>query len=138
MMAAYAPDAGKQQRCVGSFILSVFRVVREERRGGAKDFHITGDVNAQLGMMCTDEKDIEELSEMMCGLLCWQGYDKDPGGFKKLVWYGIMKEFNCKATSTCSKWRRAKETAFTHKHFKSKKQEETSQVSLHHRTRRKR
>ena len=32
-------------------------------------------------MMCTDEKDIEELNDMS-GPLCWQGYDKDPG----VVW----------------------------------------------------
>ena len=73
-------------------------------------------------MMCTDEKDIEELNEIY-GPLCWQGYDKDPGGFKKLMWYGIMKEFNCKAASACSKCGRARETAFTHKHFESKKKQ---------------
>ena len=28
------------------------------------------------------------------------------------MWYGIMEEFNCKATSTWSKCGRAKETAF--------------------------
>ena len=76
--------------------------------------------NVDLGMMCTDEKVIEELNEMY-GLLCWQGYDKDPGGFKKLMWYGIMKEFNCKATSSWSKCGRAKETAFTHKHLSPEK-----------------
>ena len=42
-------------------------------------------------MLCTDEKDIEEW-EGMYGPLCWQGYDKDPGDFKKLMWHGIMKE----------------------------------------------
>ena len=47
-------------------------------------------------MICVDEKDIEELNEMY-GPFCWQGYDKDPGGFKKMMWYGIMKEFICKA-----------------------------------------
>ena len=36
------------------------RVLLEGRRGGAKD-HITGDLNVDLGMMCTDENDIEEL-----------------------------------------------------------------------------
>ena len=35
--------------------------------------------------------------------LCWQRYDLDPGGFKKLMWYGILKEFNCNATSAWSK-----------------------------------
>ena len=41
-------------------------------------------------MMCADEKDIEELNERY-GPLRWQAYDKDPEGFKKLMWYGIMK-----------------------------------------------
>ena len=40
-------------------------------------------------MMWTDGSDTEELNEMY-GLLCWQGYDKDSGGFKKLTWYGIQ------------------------------------------------
>ena len=53
--------------------------------GGAKD-HIAGDLDVDLRMMCTDENDIEELTGT-CGLLCWQGYDEDADGFKKLRWY---------------------------------------------------
>ena len=41
-----------------AFISSVLKVPREGRRGGAKVFYITGDLNVELGMMCTDEKDI--------------------------------------------------------------------------------
>ena len=55
------------------------KVLREGRRGGAKDFYITGDLNVEWGFMCTDAKDIEELDEMY-GPLCRQGYVKDPGG----------------------------------------------------------
>ena len=73
-----------------------------------KDFYIARDLNVEVGMLCTDEKDIKELNEMY-GPLCWQGYDKDPGGFKKLMWYGIVKEFNSKATSTWSQCGRATE-----------------------------
>ena len=43
------------------------------------------DLNVELVMMCTDKNDIEELTVIHC-LLCWQGYDEDPGGFKKLMW----------------------------------------------------
>ena len=78
-------------------------------------------------MMCTDEKDIEEVNEM-CGPLCWQGYDHHRGGFKKLMWYDIMNEFNCKATSTWSKCGRAKETAFTHRQLGQRRQEVTLQL----------
>ena len=51
--------------------------------------------------MCTDDEDVEELLEMY-GPLCRHGCDNDQGGFDKLMWYEIMKEFNCKATSTWS------------------------------------
>ena len=36
----------------------------------------------------------------MYGPLCWHAYNHDPGGFKKLMWYGIVTEFKCKAAST--------------------------------------
>ena len=45
--------------------------------------------------MCTDEEDIEELNGMYC--------ENDHGGFKKLMWYVIVEEINCKASSTWSK-----------------------------------
>ena len=77
--------------------------------------------------MCTDENDIEELTGMY-GPLCWQGYDKDPGGFQKLIWYGSMKELNCKATYTWSVCGRARENACTHRHLIPEKNEETSQL----------
>ena len=73
------------------------------------------------------KKDIEEFNEMY-GPFCWQGYDNDPGGFKKLMWYGIMKHFNCKATSTWSKCGLAKETAFTHRQHGDRMQEWKSQL----------
>ena len=60
-----------------------------------KDFYITGDLNVEWRFMCTDAKDIEELDEMS-GPLCRQGYVKDPGGHKKLMWYVVMKEFIAK------------------------------------------
>ena len=50
--------------------------------GGAKDFYITGDFNAELVLMCTEENDDEELTKMY-GPSCWQGYYRDPGAFKK-------------------------------------------------------
>ena len=56
----------------------------------------------------------------MYGPLYWQGCDNDHGGFKKLMWYGIMKEFNCKASSTWSKGVRERETAFTHRQLGEK------------------
>ena len=127
VMAAYAPDSSKDMEMYEAFLSGVLEVLRGGRRGGAREFHITRDLNVELGMMCTDEKDIEELNEMY-GRSCWQGYDHDPGGFKKLTWYGIMKEFNCKATSTWSKCGRAKETAFTHRQLGDKRQEWKSQL----------
>ena len=46
-------------------VSSVTKVLREGRRGGAKDFYITSDLNVELGVMCTDEEDIEELEGCM-------------------------------------------------------------------------
>ena len=43
---------------------------------------------------------------------CWKGWENVQGGFKKLMWYGIMKEFNCKVTSTWSSDGREKDLAF--------------------------
>ena len=77
--------------------------------------------------MCTDENDIEELM-LIYGPLCWQKYDKDPGGFKNVMWREIVKEFKCKTSSTWSVYGREREDALTHKHFSPVKKEETSQL----------
>ena len=88
---ACRPDSSPSLEMYGACISIVIKVLREGRRGGAKDIYITGDLHVDLGLMCTDENDIEE-STGIFGPLCWQGYVKDPGGFKKLMWYEIMKE----------------------------------------------
>ena len=69
MMVAYAPDSSKGMEMFEAFISSVHGVRREGRRGGARDFYITGDLDVELGMTCTDKKDIEEPNEM-CGPSC--------------------------------------------------------------------
>ena len=112
------------------------RALRDGRQGGAKD-HITGDLNVELVMMCTDENDIEELT-VKNGLLCWQEYDKDPGGFKKLMWYEIMREFNCKASSSWSVCGRARDDGFTHgfhaRTFKPRNEKGDFAAGIHHQT----
>ena len=50
------------------------------------------------------------------------------GGFKKLMWYGFMKEFNCKATCTWSECGRVKDTSFTHR--QKRRQEAGMEVQL--------
>ena len=77
--------------------------------------------------MCTDEKDEEELTKMY-GPLCWQGYDKDPGGCKRTLWYGIMKEVDCKVSSAWSVCGRKREETFTHRPLSPDEQEEISQL----------
>ena len=77
---------------------------------GARDFCITGDLNVELGLMCTDENDNEELTKMY-GPLCWQGYDTDPGG-EQIMRCGIMKEFDCKVSSTWSVCGKVRAEAF--------------------------
>ena len=97
-------------------VSNALRVPRDGRRGGAKKFYITGDLNVELVRICTDENDIEELNEMY-GALCRQRYDHDPGGYKKFMWYSIMKEFTCKVSSTWSDDDCSEDAAFTHRNM---------------------
>ena len=50
VMATNAPDSGKSTELYEAFVSSVPEVLREVRRGGAKDLCITGDLNVELGM----------------------------------------------------------------------------------------
>ena len=45
-------------------ISSVVKVLREGRTGGARDFKITAGFECRIWVMCTDEKDNEELTNM--------------------------------------------------------------------------
>ena len=56
IMAVCAPDCGKDLGMHEAFISSVSVVLREGRRGSARDFYIFGDLIVELGFMCTDEK----------------------------------------------------------------------------------
>ena len=103
------------------YISTVIKALREGRRGGAKEFYIICELDVDLGMMCADENDIEELM-VIYGPLYWQEYDKDPGGFKKMMWCEITKEFDCKASG------RERKDAFTHRHLSPGKKEATSQL----------
>ena len=49
VMAVYAPDCGKDLEMYEALISSVTRVMREGRRGGAREFYITGDLNVEMG-----------------------------------------------------------------------------------------
>ena len=126
VMAIYRPDCKNDMDVYETFILSVTKLLREGRRAGTKEFFITGDLNVELGLLCTDEDDIGEFKEMY-GPLCWQGCERDHGVFRKLIWCGIMKEFNCKV-STWSKCGRETETAFTHQQFGEKGKERKAQL----------
>ena len=49
-----------------------FRMLLSTSRGTpgrGKDFYITGDLNVELGLMCTDENDIEKLTGIYGPLL---------------------------------------------------------------------
>ena len=59
VMAVHAPDSSNSLAMYETCISSVVKVLREGRRGGEKDFYITGGLNVELGLMCTDEKDSE-------------------------------------------------------------------------------
>ena len=88
VMAENAPDSSKSLEMYVDYISSVVQVLREGRKGGAKDFYITGDNNADLGLMCADDNDEGELTKLY-GPFCWQRYDKERGGFKKKCGMGL-------------------------------------------------
>ena len=64
----------------------------------------------------------------MYGPLRWQGCDDDQGGFERLMWYEIMKEFSSKATSTWSDCDDDREMAFTHRQSEEDGNGRTSQL----------
>ena len=64
----------------------------------------------------------------MYGPLCLQGCDNDQGGFKKLMWFEMMKEFNCKVAPTWSGCDRGTEMAFTHRQFGNDGERRTTQL----------
>ena len=67
----------------------------------------------------TNEIEEEELPKLY-GPLCWQGYDKDPGGFQKMI--------DCKVSSTWSVCGKVRAEAFTHKHLGKDRKKESSQL----------
>ena len=73
--------------------------MHEGRRAGRKPFDIAGDIGIEWGLLCTGNGDAEELSEMYV-FQCRQACDCHPGGFEKLIWPGIVKEFNFEARIT--------------------------------------
>ena len=113
-MSVYAPDCEKELKVYEEFVEDAKRSLWEGRRSGARSFYVAGDLNVELGLLCTDDDDAKKISEMY-GSLCWQSYDTDPGGYKKMSWYEIMKEFSCRASSTWSSCDDRKELAFTSK-----------------------
>ena len=119
-----APDSKKSLEMYEECIASVVKVLREGRKGGAKDFYITGDFNVELGLMSTDENDNEVLTKLYGPL----AYDTEPGGFKKIMWYGIMKEFDCKVSSSRSVCGKVRAEAFTHRHLGKDRKEELLQL----------
>ena len=50
--------------------------------------------------------------------------------FSKIMWYGIMKEFDCKVSSSLSVCGKVRAEAFTHKHLGQDKKEILSQLDF--------
>ena len=92
VMSVYASDSGKDMGDHEKFINEVTQFLQEGRRAGAKFFFLKkkGDLNIELGLLCTGDEDAEDLREMY-GCQCWLSCERDPGGFKKMMWYDIMK-----------------------------------------------
>ena len=112
-------------------IPSVVEVLWEGRKCGARDFYITSDFNVALGLMCTDENDNEELLGIY-GPLCWQGYVKDPGGFKKnhVVWDHERIWLQGILCVICV-WKRKRRGLYAQTHTKSRKERRIFATGLH-------
>ena len=122
-------DSGdRDPGCLQSF---VGRTNEQEPRHST----IAGDLNVELGLLCTDDDEVEELNEMY-GPLRWQACDNDQGGIEKLMWYEIMNEFICKVTSTRSSCDREREIAFMHRLFLEGWKRKDDAAGLHHRAQR--
>ena len=108
----------KTWRNVRKLIKEATNILRDGRRAGARHFHIAGDLDKELGLLCTGDEDDQEFREV-CGPQRWLGGEADPGGFGKLTWCNIMMEFNCQPVSTWSSCDDRRERACTHKMWKS-------------------
>ena len=86
---------------------------RKGRRAGDKVFHIEGDFCMELGYLCTDDDDDQQLREMY-GLQCWLGGEAGPWGCTKMKWYHIIQDFQ-EAASSWSNCDDRREMALTHR-----------------------
>ena len=118
VVAAYAPDSGKDLEEHEKFGKDATNILQEGRRAGAESCHIAGDLNIELELLCIGDDEDQELREMY-GPQCWSGGEADPRVLKKLMWSNIMKELNCKAASIWSSYGDRRERAFTHRHWKN-------------------
>ena len=64
VMSVYAPDSKKSLEMYEECIVRVVEVLSEGRKGGARNFHIAGDINVELGLMCTNDNEEEELAKL--------------------------------------------------------------------------
>ena len=64
VMAVHAPDPGKDLEEYEKLMKETTNNLHEGRRAGAKRFYIAGDLNIELGFLCTGDDDVEEVSEM--------------------------------------------------------------------------
>ena len=90
IMSVYAPDSGKSLDEYEEFMVHVKKILKNGGQHETKQFFVAGDLNIQLGLLCTGDGEDDELLDMY-GPPCWQNYDADPGGFKKLMWCELMR-----------------------------------------------
>ena len=61
--------------CAHAHLLVIFSF--QETRSWDVPYLDHCDFSVELGLLCTDDDDNDELNEM-CGPLCWQDYERDP------------------------------------------------------------
>ena len=127
--AVYVLDSHKDLHVRETFVEDVTKVLWEGRRAGAKTFYIAGDVHVELGLLCTDDDDVRSRNSTRCtARYAGKDVQMTKEASRSLMWYEIMKEFKCKATSTWSSCDDETEMAFTHRQFGKDGNGRTSQL----------
>ena len=83
VVAAHAPDSGKDLEEHEKFVKDATNIWQEGRRAGAESCHIAGDLNIELELLCIGDDEDQKLHEMY-GPQCWPGGEADPRVFSEI------------------------------------------------------
>ena len=97
------------------------------RTEGAGKTVIRGDLNGEMGLLCLEDGDVQEIS-MDRSAKC--GTEADHGGLKISMWLGILTDFNCKALSAWLSCDDQREKAVAHKKLGGKTDDQRGWIAF--------